>query len=172
MTDTTMTDSGRPHPLHPLRLAWIARTLWHRVARPLTMGVRAIVTEPPEAPGGVPRVLLIRHSYVGGWHLPGGGVGKGETLVTAMRREVREEVGLEVECAPQPLGLYARFRHGASDHVAVFLAERWSGTPRADGMEIVEAAFFPLDALPRDTSPATRRRLAEFRDGTPPAEHW
>ncbi|MGQ9366583.1 NUDIX domain-containing protein [Azospirillum sp. ST 5-10] len=170
MTDIALPRGIMPHPLHPLRLAWLARIAWHRVARPLTMGVRAIVLRP--GTGAAPEVLMIRHSYVGGWHLPGGGVARGETLAEAMRREVREEVGLEVESGVQPLGMYARFRHGASDHVAVFVVERWSGTPRPDGMEIVETTFFPLDALPDDTSPATRRRLAEFHDGSPPAERW
>ena len=153
-----------------LRLAWHARNVWHWVARPLTMGVRAIIVD--ESEPGSRRVLLIRHSYVGGWHFPGGGVGKGETLVEAMRREVREEVGLSVEADPQPLGMYARFRHGASDHVAVFVARGWSGTPKADGGEIVETRFFPIDQLPDDISPATKRRLDEFLGREPLAERW
>lgn len=165
MTDTALPPRAMPNPLNPLRLAWRARNAWHRVARPLTMGVRAIIVDGE-------RVLLIRHSYVGGWHLPGGGVGKGETLVEAMKREVREEVGLAVESAAQPLGMYARFRSGASDHVAVFVAQGWSGTPRADGFEIVDLAFFPLDRLPEDTTAATLRRLAEYRGLVPLAERW
>lgn len=157
-------------PLSPraMRIAWHARNLWHRLTRPITMGVRVIVLE-ESTPA---RVLLIRHSYIGGWHFPGGGVAKGETLAEAMRREVREEVGLSVESDAQPSGMYARFRHGASDHVAVFVVTGWSGTPTADGMEILETRFFPLDRLPEDISPPTRRRLAEFVDGAPPAEHW
>lgn len=161
-----------PRPLIALalRLAWIGRGLWHRVARPLTMGVRAIIVDDSDPAGS--RVLLIRHSYVGGWHMPGGGVARGETLAEAMRREVREEVGLTVDSDVQPLGLYARFRHGASDHVAVFAVRGWSGTPTADGVEIVEARFFAFNRLPADLSPATRRRLEEFLGRKPLAERW
>lgn len=169
MTDISLPTRFMPNPLNPLRIAWRARNAWHRVARPLTMGVRAIILD---RQGDGDRVLLIRHSYVPGWHLPGGGVDKGETLVEAMKREVREEVGLAVECAAQPLGMYARFRNGASDHVAVFVAESWSGTPKADGFEILDVAFFPLDRLPEDTTAATLRRLAECRGLAPLAERW
>ena len=129
------------------------------------MGVRAIILDGDS-------VLLIRHSYVPGWHLPGGGVDKGETLLEAMKREVREEVGLSVEATGQPLGMYARFRSGASDHVAVFVAQSWTGTPKADGFEILDVAFFPLDRLPEGTTAATRRRLDEYRGLAPLPEHW
>lgn len=145
---------------HRLRLGLLA------LRRPLTLGVRVLVRD---ADG---RVLLIRHSYVPGWHMPGGGVGKGESASAAGLRELREEAGITAEGPLRVLSLHARLRPWASDHVAVLAAERWSGTPKPDGVEVVEAAFFAPDALPPDTSPATRRRLAEILGGAAPAEHW
>jgi 8-oxo-dGTP pyrophosphatase MutT (NUDIX family) len=149
-----------------LRMAHLTRIGWLSVARPVTMGVRALIRDQSGA------VLLIRHSYVGGWHMPGGGVGRGETVHQAMAREVREEVGLEVVGTARMMGLYARFRLGASDHVSVFVVDEWSGTPAVDGLEIAEYRFFPPDALPEDTTPATRRRLAEFLSGSDVSELW
>ncbi|QQP90735.1 NUDIX domain-containing protein [Skermanella sp. TT6] len=149
-----------------LRTAHLARVGWLTVARPLTMGVRAIIRDADGA------VLMIRHSYVDGWHLPGGGVDRNETVRQAMAREVREEVGVEVVGTARMLGLYARFRHRSSDHVSVFVVDEWRGTPEVDGLEIVECRFFALDALPRDTTPATRRRLAELAGGGEPSDLW
>lgn len=153
-----------------LRSAWHARNLWHRIARPLTMGVRVAVLD--DSDPAEPRVLLIRHSYIGGWHLPGGGVGKEETLRAAAQREVMEEVGMAVTCDPDLFGLFARFRHGASDHVAVFLARDWTGTPKPDGIEVLEARFFPLASPPPDVSPATLRRLEEIAGNKQRDEQW
>jgi ADP-ribose pyrophosphatase YjhB (NUDIX family) len=43
------------------------------------------------------RLLLVRHEKKGReyWLLPGGGVGAGETLVAALKRELAEEVGID-----------------------------------------------------------------------------
>lgn len=149
-----------------LRAAHLIRLGWYRVRRPVTLGTRAILADDQGA------VLLIRHSYVSGWHLPGGGVDRGETLAAAIRREVREETGLEIREIDRMLGLYARFRHGASDHVAIFEVRRWAGEIAVDGLEIVDARFFDPDMLPAETTPATRRRIAEWRGRTPIADHW
>jgi ADP-ribose pyrophosphatase YjhB (NUDIX family) len=149
-----------------LRMAHLTRIGWLSATRPVTLGVRAMIRDQSGA------VLLIRHSYVGGWHMPGGGVGRGETIHQAMAREVREEVGLEVIGTARMLGLYARFRHGWSDHVSVFVVDEWSGTPRTDGLEIAECRFFAPEDIPADTTPATRRRLAEFLSESEIPEIW
>ena len=88
-----------------------------RFTRPLTMGVRAALLR--EGAEGE-EVFLVRHSYVPGWHLPGGAVEAGETAEDAVVREVAEECAIAVEGRPELFGLY--FNRGASrrDHVAVY----------------------------------------------------
>ena len=65
--------------------------LYWRFARGMTLGVRGVVLDREN------RVFLVKHSYVAGWHWPGGGVEVGETLLEAVVREVREETALAVE---------------------------------------------------------------------------
>lgn len=142
----------------------VLRRLYWRLRRPTTLGARCLVLRGRE-------VLLVRHTYDRWWYLPGGGVGRGESFAAAARREVLEETGLRVE-GLRPLGVYLSRAEGKIDHVAVFCAEAPDGEPRPDPAEIRDARFFRLDDLPPDTSPATRRRLAEYLDGQRPAEDW
>ncbi len=141
-------------------------SVWQKIARPLTVGVRALVVD------GEGRVLLVRHNYIPGWHLPGGRVGKGETAVAAAMRELREEAGVIAVVPPRLLGLYGRFGHGGSDHVAVYVVERWAGAVRPDGLEVAEAGFYALSRLPDGTSQATLRRLREYRGLAATPEYW
>ncbi len=154
----------------PHRLAGKAARLFWFVTRPRTLGVRAIAFDPEG------RVALVRHTYLHGWYLPGGGVKKGESAMAAIRRELAEEVGIaeyRVECV---LGAYhARVEH-KDDHVIVYVVQVPAGAAGslrgADALEIAEAAWFPLDRLPDGLSPATRRRLDEFRSGAVADGDW
>ncbi|HEY7664279.1 MAG TPA: NUDIX domain-containing protein [Xanthobacteraceae bacterium] len=146
------------------------RRLMHfywRFARAMTLGVRALVLDEHG------RVFLVRHSYVSGWHLPGGGVEAGETVAEALARELREEGNIELTAPPQLHGIFFNSRASRRDHVAVFVVRsfRQTAAPVPD-REIRATGFFALDALPDDTTAATRARLTEVLGGEPVGERW
>jgi 8-oxo-dGTP pyrophosphatase MutT (NUDIX family) len=111
------------------------------------------------------RVVLVKHTYDELWYLPGGGVEREETLEDAVRREAREEVGAELGQL-RLLGAYTSFSEYKSDHVLVFVCHDFTLTGVTDG-EIARFGLFDLEALPEDTSPATRRRIQEYKTGSP-----
>jgi 8-oxo-dGTP pyrophosphatase MutT (NUDIX family) len=141
--------------------------LYWRFARGLTLGVRGLVV----SPGG--EVLLVKHSYVAGWHLPGGGVEPGETLLEALARELAEEGNVTLIAEPQLYGVYFNEIVSRRDHVTLFIvrAYRQEGFPKPN-REIVDHGFFPLGALPPDTASSTRRRIDEVFGGTPISGRW
>lgn len=141
--------------------------VYARTTRGMTLGVRGIALD---ADG---RVFLVRHSYVPGWHLPGGGVDGGETFEAALLRELREEGNLTARTEPRLLGLYLNTKASARDHVAVYVIDHAvQESPRLPDREIVESGFFPRDQLPHGTTQATRRRLSEALDGAARALVW
>lgn len=144
--------------------------LLHRyfaLSRGMTLGVRAACFD--EAG----RVFLVRHSYYPGWHMPGGGVERGETARMALEKEIREEGNLRLGEEPRLFHVYLNTHHSKRDHVLFYICRDVVQTaPRPADREIVESGFFALDALPQTTTPATRRRLAELMGAAPPADHW
>jgi ADP-ribose pyrophosphatase YjhB (NUDIX family) len=149
------------------RLIGRAARLWWRLRRPRTLGVRAIAVDHLE------RIALVRHTYTGGWYLPGGGVARGESCEAAALRELHEEVGLAEARIERVLGVYHSRAEAKDDHVVVFVVRVGPAAIRAaDPREIEEAGWFGLDALPDGVSPATLRRIAEFRAGRTGMGSW
>ena len=141
--------------------------LYWRFSRGLTLGVRGMAVDREG------RIFLIRHSYVPGWHLPGGGVEPGETMLAALHREMMEEGNIEIAQAPRFFGLYFNPRDSDRDHVALFVIEQFTqNRPPQPNAEIIAHGFFARDALPPDTTPATRARITEVLDGGAAAERW
>ena len=146
-----------------LRLAHLSFLL----TRPLTLGVRAVVIDKRDW------VLLVRHGYVSGWHLPGGGVEAGETCVEALARELEEEACIALDGPPQLHGLFFNARPSRRDHVAVYVVRAFSLLgKRAPDREIQEVRFFARSALPEGTTAATRARLDEIFASAPLAGAW
>ncbi|HEX4407318.1 MAG TPA: NUDIX domain-containing protein [Xanthobacteraceae bacterium] len=152
-------------PFDPI-IRRILHAYW-RWARGLTVGVRGLILD------GEGRVFLVKHSYLAGWHLPGGGVEKGETLIAALERELREEGNIEVTEPPPLHAIYFNRRVSRRDHVALYVvrAFRQIGPP-VPNAEIIAHGFFGTNELPADTSRATRERIAEVLTGRAPAEWW
>lgn len=90
------------------------------------------------------RILALRSAYSRLWQLPGGGVGYGESLETAMRREAREELGLQLEALR--LVALQRDASGRGLH-ALFRAELGPGAIRLSE-EHTEWRYLPIDELP------------------------
>jgi 8-oxo-dGTP pyrophosphatase MutT (NUDIX family) len=141
--------------------------LYWRMARGMTLGVRGVVLD------GDGKVFLVRHSYVSGWHLPGGGVEVGETFLEALRRELVEEGRIELTGEPVLHGLFFNGHVSRRDHVAVYVVRQFrQDRLPAPNHEIVECGFYPAGALPAETTRGTRLRIAEVLDGAVPIATW
>ncbi|HEU5020184.1 MAG TPA: NUDIX domain-containing protein [Pseudolabrys sp.] len=138
-----------------------------RWSRPATLGARAMVID------GAGRIFLVKHSYVEGWHLPGGGVETGESMLSALARELAEEGNIQLGATPELHGIFFNKRASRRDHVALFIVRDFrQETPPTPNREIVDHGFFPLDALPKDVSRATRARIDEVFKGVTVSELW
>lgn len=156
-----MLDLTRFYPLlRPMMHAWFL------LSRGMTLGVRAAIVSEG-------KIMLVRHTYVGGWQLPGGGVELGEDAETAMTREVREEAAILIGAPPRLHGVFHNRAVSGRDHVLVYVVDRFDVLgPKVPDREIAEARFFPLDDLPAATTPGTRRRLHEIASGLRPSRAW
>jgi 8-oxo-dGTP pyrophosphatase MutT (NUDIX family) len=122
-----------------------------------SVGVRALVFD--EAG----RVLLVRHTYREGWFTPGGGVKNGEGPVEALRRELREEVGLELDETPDLFGVYRNVWRGRHDYPILFVVRNSRpGIRRGPDRDRRNRLVFPRGDSPRllaeDARPAGRIR--------------
>jgi ADP-ribose pyrophosphatase YjhB (NUDIX family) len=123
--------------------------------RPIRMGVRVMMIEDDKA-------WLVRHTYLNGWFLPGGGLNKWEALDQAARREAREETGAELG-KTSFVGIFTSYLHWKTDHTAVFLCKDFNFVDGSDA-EIAELRAFPLNALPAETYHLHRAILEKYRD--------
>ena len=146
------------------------RRLFHLywwLARGMTLGVRGVVLDRDN------RVFLVRHSYIAGWHLPGGGVEVGESLGDALRRELIEEGRIELAGEAELHGVYFNSHVSPRDHVAVFIVRQFTQDRLPEpNREIVACGFFEAAALPDGTTEGTRLRIAEVLDGKAPIATW
>ena len=141
--------------------------LYWRFSRGLTLGVRGLCIDESN------RIFLVKHSYVAGWQLPGGGVETGETVIDALIRELAEEGNIEPTAPPMLHGVFYNRRVSCRDHVVVFVLRDFRQTaPPVPNHEIIAHGFFKLDELPNDTTAGTRARIIEVMGRAPVSERW
>jgi ADP-ribose pyrophosphatase YjhB (NUDIX family) len=142
------------------------KTLRRRVGtmKVVLPGVRALILNERN------ELLFEKQSLFGSWALPHGCVDVGESVVDALKREVKEETGLAVIRA-EPFGVYTDPSYSVTypngDQVqtftVAFLVREWSGDLRPDGNEVSSLAFFPIDAIPEPVYPIHRDTLVDYR---------
>lgn len=130
---------------------------WFLFRRGMTLGVRAAVLDADN------RVFLVRHSYVEGWHLPGGGVEQGQSARAALAVELAEEGNILLTGEPEMFSIYHNARAAPRDHVVLFVVRAFrSEGPKIPDSEILEAGFFDQGQLPDGVTASTRQRLKEI----------
>ena len=140
---------------------------WFVLNRPMTLGVRAMVLDAQD------RVLLVRHTYIAGWHMPGGGIETGEDALAAITRELEEEANIRLSGTPRWHGLFFNAHASPRDHVGLYVVRDFEVIgPHVPDREIAEIGFFARHDLPKGTSQGTIRRLDEVFGGLPPDPRW
>ena len=98
---------------------------------------------------------------------------RGETLIDALIRELREEANIEPTAPPRLHGIFFNDRSSRRDHVAVYvLVDFRQVAEPVPNHEIIAHGFFALDELPNDTTASTRARIIEVLGGAPVSERW
>jgi 8-oxo-dGTP pyrophosphatase MutT (NUDIX family) len=137
-----------------VRIAWWGLVAPRSEPEPLAIHQAVVLREG--------QVLLTVRSDLWGWELPGGAAMPGESGEGAVRREVREETGLEVEVEAS-VGEYVRT--GFRPHTAhVYRCRFRAGTP-VPSAEVLRLAWFPVDAVPDTLFPWYRQPLADALAG-------
>lgn len=131
----------------------VRRLIWF-VTRPSVEGVHAIAL----TAGG--KVILVKHRYTRGWHLPGGGQKRKEAPAPAILRELREEIGLLQHDSVDFLERSTYRMSYRTVSVSLFVVRGIVHKP-AWSLEIEQVKAFGRDELPSNLSPLTRERLME-----------
>lgn len=137
-----------------------------RLTRSKTLGVRGMCIDNNK------RVLLVEHTYLEGWWLPGGGVDAMETAGEAVVRELHEEAGVLAREAPKLISIHANEHFFPGDHVLLYRIDAFEMGEMTSRGEIKNVDFFDVDKLPANINLGAQRRIEEVLYGYPPDPLW
>jgi ADP-ribose pyrophosphatase YjhB (NUDIX family) len=130
---------------------------WYASVPKLALSANAVLRDPEG------RVALVRNTYRDGWSLPGGVVDDNEPPADACVREVREELGHEVQGPARLLAVqWAERGEGPVQFLSLTFDVGVCQDPsalRPQEEEIAEIAFFAPDELPEGLRPFMRARM-------------
>jgi ADP-ribose pyrophosphatase YjhB (NUDIX family) len=138
-----------------LRAAQRARAFWWALATPETRGARAVCITPDG------RIVLVRHSYLQGWFLPGGTLNAGESADSGLLRELSEEIGLVSHGGVKFLFEIKHRPNRKIDTQQVFAVHNTEIIPMLS-WEIEAIGVCSPDALPTGTHPSTCYRVERW----------
>jgi 8-oxo-dGTP pyrophosphatase MutT (NUDIX family) len=130
------------------------------------VGARAIIISPDKK-----QILLVYHTYCPDWHLPGGGVNRGEHPLQAVKREVFEEAGIRCLKEPRFWGVYYQRYMGVDDYPILYIIEDFT-QEMVKSSEIKESRWFPIDQLPSDIHNSSHQRIREYFFQEPLSLGW
>ena len=115
------------------------------------------------------RILFIRRRDNGLWAMPAGGQELGESILDCLKREVKEESGLDVILAT-PMAIYSQVSIVTASgdpyqlFLVQFLVDEWSGELVTETDETVDARFLDLDELPENIPDSYHEVLKDLQE--------
>lgn len=146
------------------RVGLLAKLTAQALLAPVAYGACALI----ERDG---KVLLVRHSYMPGWLLPGGGVRRGEPAEHAIMRELKEEIGLVRSAPPELFWIYSRRTGWVTNVIVLYRLHDIEFTFRPN-LEVREVLWADPASPPPQTPDSVRRRLGELLGMEPRGPHW
>ncbi len=136
------------------------------MGRFMSLGARAAVIDGD-------RILLVHHTYVKGWQLPGGGVERGQTFESTMRNELMEEAGFEAGKNVELHGIFLNNFISKRDHVALYVVREFTKVREFEAnREIAEIGWFRHDQLPDNMAYGARERIEEIFQNREKSLYW
>jgi 8-oxo-dGTP diphosphatase len=146
----------------PTGLWKLTREVARHVLRRPVVGIAAMARTPDG------RIVLIRRSDSGEWAMPGGTLEWGETLRTAIERELLEEAGTRLVSLGEVIGVYSRPDRDPRFHAVTVIVEATVAPPSHppdNPLEILEVRVFAEAELPGSLSHGMSEMLQNARAG-------